>query len=227
MLRRIFSDNPGFYRIYYHLIRKNRGIRPSFFTSETNIYYDGYPRSGNTFLNQLIIHVFPDLNAVHHLHKVAPIKIALNKDIPAFILIRNPDDAISSNYLKHYAQGGVLPEDLNVDLLDKMVDDYYYYYKFVHNNRRLIHVIEFKELIGNPLKIITMIADQMNIDGGDESLINEKVRQATSTYSGAKTKYGSSKPNIHKEQEKDKIKKKLPLITNYQEVREIYNEVIG
>jgi len=227
MLRRIFSDYPLFYRIYFHLIRRHQGIRPLRFTSDTNIYYDGYQRSGNTFLNHLIKNVFPELNGVHHLHKIAPIKIALKKNIPVFILIRDPEEAIPSNYLKHYAKSGEIPVETNVKLLSKMTDDYYHYYNFVERNRKRISVFEFHELIGNPSKVLKSIADKMGLEINNQGILENKVSEASDTYSGAKTKYGSSKPNIHKEREKEKIKKDLVNIKFYNEVKEVYQKVIN
>lgn len=103
MIRKLLSENKLLYTLYFHFYRKHRGIRPSWFNAETKIYYDGYPRSGNTYLHHLFRNLFSDNYSVHHLHKVAPIKIALKKQLPTFILIRNPKDAIPSYYLKHYS----------------------------------------------------------------------------------------------------------------------------
>ncbi|MDY6994592.1 MAG: sulfotransferase domain-containing protein [Pseudomonadota bacterium] len=226
MLRRLFSDYPFFYKIYYHLVRKHRGIPPLQFTPDTNIYYDGYQRSGNTFFNHLIKNVLPGLRGVHHLHKIAPVKVALQRRIPVFILIRDPLEAIPSNYLKYYAQGGVIPDETNVNLLSKMADDYYHYYNFVNKNREKIFLIEFQELIDNPCQVLKSVADQMGIQIRSQEL-EEKVSEATNTYSGAKTKYGSSKPNIHKEREKDKIKKDLVNLKSFKGVTEVYQKAIN
>lgn len=225
MLRRIFSDIPLFYKIYFQLIRKHCGIRPTYFTSETNIYYDGYQRSGNTYFSHLIKKCFPELDGVHHLHKIAPIKIALRNNIPTFILIRDSEEAISSNYLKHYAPKGVIPEELNFKLLNRMAADYYHYYNFVNNNIERIIIVKFDELINTPVNIVKMVAETMNLKAGDEYSIMEKVKQTSDTYRGATSKYGSSKPNIYKEREKNKIKKQLPFINNYKHAKKVYRKI--
>jgi len=225
MFRRLFSDIPLFYNIYFHLIRKHRGMRPRYFTSETNIYYDGYQRSGNTYLGHLIKKCFPQLVEVHHLHKIAPLKIALRNDISTFILIRAPEEAISSNYLKHYAPKGVIPEEINFKLLNRMTSDYYHYYNFVFKNQKKMKIIKFNKLINSPVNIVKMVGKNMNIELNNGNSITRRVKKASASYSGSTTKYGSSKPNVYKEREKDKIKKDLPTTKNYKQVKKVYQKI--
>lgn len=103
MVKRIVKQNIFLYRLWFYLYRKNRGVKISFFGADTSLYVDGYPRSGNTFLVHLIKNIFPGINMVHHFHAIAPIKIALSRNIPTYILARAPSEAISSNYLKEYS----------------------------------------------------------------------------------------------------------------------------
>ena len=58
---------------------------------------------------------------MHHLHATAPIKIALKKKIPVFILVRDPKEAITSYYLKTYSLNHeIIPKEINHDLLKKL-----------------------------------------------------------------------------------------------------------
>lgn len=110
-VKKIIKQNVFLYKLWFYLYRKNRGIKISFFGPETSLYVDGYPRSGNTFLVHLIKNIFPDISMVHHFHAVAPIKVALAKEIPTYILVRDPAEAVTSNYLKEFSMsrgGGYL-----------------------------------------------------------------------------------------------------------------------
>ena len=220
-MKNYISENKTFYTLYFHLIRKHRGIRPTWFTKETQIYYDGYPRSGNTFLQHIFRNVFKDVDSVHHLHKVAPIKIALDKQIPVFILIRKPSDAITSNYLKHYSMRSELPEKVNIKLLIQLTIDYVNYYEFVYKERKKIDVIQFDSLINNPSQIIFKMGKSMEQDFEEEDINN-----AILSYSGATDKLGSSKPSDYKKNKKDELFKYLEEKQDYKRAVSIYNKII-
>ncbi len=102
-MKKIIKQNVFLYKLWFYLYRKNRGTKISFFSPETALYVDGYPRSGNTFLVHLIKNIFPDISMVHHFHAIAPIKIALARKLPVYILAREPAGAITSNYLREYS----------------------------------------------------------------------------------------------------------------------------
>lgn len=226
-IHRIVGINVYLYKIYFFFIRRKKGVNIHFFDSHTKIYFDGYQRSGNTFLGHILRHIFPDLNMVHHLHKVAPIKIALKKRIPTYILVRDPSEAISSNYLKKFAPSGVIPEELDVKLLSIMVNDYYDYYSFVLNNIDKLNIIYFNNLINDAAEIIFRINNDNSLSEMDNIELSNKTEKAIFSYSGSTTKYGSSKPNASKEREKKVIKVKLAQFKRFKENISIYNEIIS
>jgi len=102
-MKRLIKSNPFLFKLWFELYRKNRGIKKNYFNHKTKFLLDGYPRSGNTFAASLVKYIFGKEVFVHHFHAIAPIKIALRKDIPVYILIRDPKEAITSNYLKTFA----------------------------------------------------------------------------------------------------------------------------
>ena len=99
-MKRLIKSNPFLFKLWFELYRKNRGVEISYFNHKTKFLLDGYPRSGNTFAASLVKYIYGKDVFVHHFHAIAPIKIALRKDIPVFILIRDPKEAITSYYLK-------------------------------------------------------------------------------------------------------------------------------
>jgi len=69
---------------------------------DTEIVIEGFPRCGNTFA----VIAFQKaqerkVKIAHHLHVPAQIHFAVNRDIPALVLIREPLEAISSLIVRH------------------------------------------------------------------------------------------------------------------------------
>ena len=63
------SNKITFY-LWYRLYRKTRGVKINWFNKDTVFLIDGYPRSGNTFIQMLIKNVFGGIETVHLLHGV-------------------------------------------------------------------------------------------------------------------------------------------------------------
>lgn len=222
----IIFDNPFLYNLYFHLIRKHRGIVPDYFTYDTDYYFDGYPRSGNTYLAHLVTNIFPSKKSVHHLHRIGPIKIALRKDIITFILIRDPMDSISSNYLKYFAERKQeFPEKIDQKLLKYMTKEYMKYYQFVSSQKNSIHLIHFDDLINNPSKVVYGFSKLFG-SGYDFEYIKTLVDKFEKSYVGATSKYGSSTPSKAKEIKKDQIKNELESLALTKKCKNIYGQLL-
>lgn len=247
MLKKIIKSNPFFYQLYFHLVRKNVGIRPPWFKKSTQIYFDGYPRSGNTFLSHLLRNVLFELESVHHLHCVAAIKIALRKNILTYILLRNPLDAIASNYLKHFASKiNGLPTDIDIKVLNDKTKDYVNYYSFVSKKRKRLNIIEFEYLIEKPKDVITLISRDYNLNFDKKDLEyallyyykdEEKLKQIPKDYKlknkdggknsgGAKDVLGSSLPNDLKRKRKEEIANHLKDKDMFKKAQKIYASIV-
>lgn len=83
-MKKLIRQYPTLYSLWFHLYRKNRGVKIGYFNDSTKLLLDGYPRSGNTFVTSLIKNIFGNDTFVHHFHAIAPIKIALRKNLPVF-----------------------------------------------------------------------------------------------------------------------------------------------
>jgi hypothetical protein len=64
--------------------------------TDGDFWVAGFPRSGNTFLWQLLQQLLPDLNIVGHLHVPPFIFHMLSRDRPGILVIRSPADAAVS-----------------------------------------------------------------------------------------------------------------------------------
>jgi len=65
-------------------------------TSDAQICIDGFPRSGNTYFVSAFRSWNHGLNASHHTHLAGSVKYALKHDTPTAVLIRSPEDVLSS-----------------------------------------------------------------------------------------------------------------------------------
>lgn len=224
-IKRLFSDIPFLYLIYFRFVRNRKGLPVKFFDSKTEFYFDAYPRSGNTFFAHLVKKILPNKSSVHHLHKLAPLKIALRRKLVVFIIYRNPTECISSNYLKHYSmREQPLPENTNILLIEHMVEEYHCYYKFVLSNNEKLHLIDFEELIERPANVMKSVSKQLGVPLG-QNKIHAKVEEHRKTYKSSTTEYGSSKPSKTKEEEKSKVKKNLLNIPKYKDCQRIFTQL--
>ena len=150
-LRKLVGEDIFLYNLWFKIVsRNNPRKKRKVFTKDTVCYIGGYQRSGNTYLAHIVNHVFPDLVYVSHLHKVAVVKYSLKLGIPAFVLIRKPIDAISSNYLKHYsAYRDTIPEKTNFQLLKKYTEEYLWYYQVICELGDKVEIIRFEDAVKN------------------------------------------------------------------------------
>ena len=224
-MKRLIKSNPFLFKLWFELYRKNRGVKINYFNHKIKFLLDGYPRSGNTFAASLVKYIFGKDVFVHHFHAIAPIKIALRKDIPVYILIRDPKEAITSNYLKTFAlKNKDVPREINKNLLKKLTIEYSNYYKFVYKKRNKIEIIIFKDFISRPEIFLSNINSL--IYNNDFEISSLQVKDAINNYKGATDTYGSSKPNTGKEKLKNILKKELIEISQYKRAERLYSSII-
>ena len=222
-MKRLIKSNPFLFKLWFELYRKNRGVEISYFNHKIKFLLDGYPRSGNTFAASLVKYIFGKDVFVHHFHAIAPIKIALRKDIPVFILIRDPKEAITSNYLKTFAlKHKEIPKEVDKTLLNNLIIEYSNYYKFVYEQGNKINIIIFKDFISKPEIFLSKINSLVYND--DFKISPLYIKDAINNYGGATDTYGSSKPSAEKEKLKDILKSVLIDSKEYQIASSLYNK---
>ena len=230
MLKEIIKSNPTLFTLWFYLYRKNRGVKIDFFTKETILCIDGYPRSGNTFCLFLIRKLWPDLKIVHHLHAIAAIKIAKQKNIPVFCLVRDPMNTLSSWHLKsHVLKNKALSiEKLDIAHLTALTNNYIVYNNFILKELLSSEIILFNDLIEHPTKIMLLINDTAIPREAkyDYNTLSFKVNKIKNQSFGAKDKMGSSLPNTEKEKAKEKIQGYLKNAENYKQADRIYQQIL-
>jgi hypothetical protein len=61
-----------------------------------DLVVEGFPRSGNSFAREAILLANPHLSVASHVHRAAHVLHALDLGIPALVLVRDVEDAVSS-----------------------------------------------------------------------------------------------------------------------------------
>ena len=117
IIQSVVSSRVLLYVIWFYMIRIRKGSKVKLPDKSDDLYFDGYPRSGNTYFSGLMERLYPDIQYSSHLHAIAGIKIAFRRKIPVFILIRYPVDAIISNVFRISRAKGL---DVNQKLVDEM-----------------------------------------------------------------------------------------------------------
>lgn len=221
-MKELIKSNPFLYELWFKLYRKNYGNKINYFDQNTKLLLDGYPRSGNTFAADLIKNVFEKDTFASHFHAIAPIKIALSNDIPVVILLRAPEEAITSNYLVKFAfRHKEVPDKIDKKLLNELMWNYIHYYEFVQKKRDKIKIIKFQTLINQPEKFIDIV--NRLVYNGEYKIKVSNIKDAINTYNKRATEaYGSPKPNADKEKIKSILKEELFKIPQYERVEDIY-----
>lgn len=132
---------------------------------KTNIVIEGYPRSGNTFLESLIKVAFKNkVNIAHHTHSLAQIKKSISYNLPTLVLIRNPFDTAISNFYffkKKYS-------------IENFLFEYYLYYKTILKYHSKILIINFEE-IKQINKLISKIENKFKFNIDKNIIISEAI----------------------------------------------------
>lgn len=124
-------------------------------TNTTKLVSAGFPRSGNTFLNQILKKSFPKINVVEFTHNVNTLNF-FNCIVP----IRNPYQAVPS--------WGAFSGEQNLESTAK------WYMRFNTKVLEKINdllVIDFIELSSSPSTVVKKIANSFNISNTEISYL--------------------------------------------------------
>lgn len=117
-------------------------------TSQTiRLVSSGFPRSGNTFLGQLLEQSFPDVDVVEFTHNTNTLDIA-----GCIVPLRNPYKSVPSWCTFSGEQD-----------LEATARWYMRFNTKVLNNINNLFVVDFVELSTNPLTVVNKISNQFNL----------------------------------------------------------------
>ncbi len=132
-----------------------KGSRDRLLASDTQIVIEGYPRSANTFA--LVAFEFAQAHPVrmaHHLHAPAQIIRAVQRHIPALVLIRDPEDALISMFA--YSSFPAKP----------LLEAYYWFYKGVLPYSHGFVSATFEEVTTDYGRVIRTVNERFGLNFG-------------------------------------------------------------
>ena len=227
-LRGLVQQNPILYKLWFYNNRKlsNRIRLPQ---KSDEFYFDGYPRSGNTYAKALISYIYPEKRFAHHLHCVAPLKIALNKDVPPIIIFRKPEDAIVSNLFTKIENSYLsnLIKDQN-ELISALISDYARYYKYVNKYKAKIKLIKFEDFITNKKNLINLINKYTKGKEYSDKHLDEFIKEFDAYFKekeNNKKDHSSSLPNETRKKFKNEIKNKIYTFKELDRCNDLYSQL--
>jgi len=132
-------------------------LKQKVYDSSADLCIDGFPRSANSFAVNLIKYVYSSLNIIHHAHAPAVIKKALKDNIPTFVLIRNPIDAIASEYIRAQHR------EKRTYYVPNLIKRYYQYYQVANENIGDLYVIQFETVTHSPEEYMRYVFETINV----------------------------------------------------------------
>lgn len=225
-LRRQAMDNPLLYRIWFKRYRRKKKKTLRLTSREDHLYFDGFPRSGNTYFAAALNSLFPDLKFAHHRHCLAPLKIAIAKSVPSFVLMRKPKDAIASRILQIKSEPGPMQSLPNQEILKRLLNDWRRYYSYCERNASNLVIISFEDAVKNPYSCLRGIAEALELDGShvdEKRFLNfhEQFREHDRTKKQGSTSY----PDKIRSDSKKAFVPAIECSSEYFEVASIYDRL--
>ncbi len=191
---------------------------------------EAYPRSANSLACHLIS---PSLEKylgncshpffIHHTHDVDVVKTTSSLKIPTIIIIRNPEDAVSS--LCIYNKGAI---DLEI-LLRRWIRFYFF---LNPSNRKNILVARFETVVTDFNNVIDAINEKFKFDlepiadlDGAMKLAKQKSIKASKSKHGENFIYYVGSPDTSREQMKIEIKDKLHKLPLLNEAKRLFASI--
>lgn len=229
-MKRLFYNNVVLYSIYYKCIHAKRRNATPLPQKGDGVYIDGFPRSANSYIVNAVKSVFKDeINiGAHHLHTVAALKIALNRRVRSYILLRNPLDAIASFYIMqnyYYNTGKTISEQKSYvrGLTQRYVD----YYNFVFLMKENVSIINFEDVTRKPEAVLQALRNDydLNVANADIHSRLESFEVEFKSKQKKKPIERTSTPNEERERKKLEVQKLIRETKEYKQAEEVYRKL--
>lgn len=152
LLRSFVQKHPLVHKFYIALT--NRSALSYFPKKETDLRIAGFPRSGNTFFSTLVNYFFSELKVSHHLHSISSLKLAKKYDCYSLILIRRPEQSISSLIIRYHLNSSVKSI---IKFTTRQLVSYRRFYNYALRLERK-NIINFDNLVNNPVYYLEQIS---------------------------------------------------------------------
>ena len=205
-LRNFIKSNPLLYKIWFYSYRTRTGDKVRLPRADDHLYFDGYPRSGNTYISGLISHVYTDIKFTSHLHVIAGIKLALKQNLPVLIVIRKPEDAVISNLFRVTEKKRLGPTQ---KVVDQLMKGYIDFYNYVDSKKDILRILDFSKVTSEPLIILKEVSELLQGDNRSDNELKiqiEKFDKRMKEREKTKINATSALPNEKRKSFKDSYK---------------------
>tara|TARA_B100000427_G_C15376491_1_gene536838 strand:- start:160 stop:813 length:654 start_codon:yes stop_codon:yes gene_type:complete len=154
--------------------------KDAFPSKNTNICIAAYPRSGSDFSKQLTKNYFPGIKISSHFHKAGAFKYSIRIGVPVIGLIRDPIECVSSAMVKYRTER-------SLDFFPKYpMYEYLTFHKEMLKQAQKISIINFDDLIEDPLIYITKLERLLSTNSERNLEINEVIEIVSNKLNNAK-----------------------------------------
>ena len=161
IIRSIIKRNPLLYLLWFKLVRQRQKRSARLPRKGDDLFFTGFPRSGNTYFNYLIRYCFPNLKFASHLHTIASLKIAIKYNLKVIVTIRNPFDSVGSLLFTMSDGSGTLPSET---VTTYVLKEYLYYYDFLIEKINEIYYIVFDEIVNDKIGTLTKLTQYLELE---------------------------------------------------------------
>ena len=162
-LQLYMGKHPAF---FYRVYPLERQLETLAVTPATRLIIEGFPRSANTFAVVAFQQAQPeDVRLAHHLHMPAQVLQAVRWQIPALVLIRRPEDAVTSLVIR------------NPQSVDQALRHYTTFYETVAGYRDSFVLGLFEEVVGDYGKVVRRVNDRFGTGFSEFVHTEEEVRK--------------------------------------------------
>jgi len=191
-----------------------------YYNPKADLCIDGFPRSANSFAVNLVHTTCPDLKINHHLHSPVIIKKAVRDEIPIFILIRDPEDAVTSEYIRLKYSEERTPD------VKWLINRYIKYYNIVKGYVEDVFTVSFETVTQNPVEYLKYIFSKLGLNNERDYL---EVVNETKIMGRAKITeniiYTTSIPTKERDEYKNHVKRNIRSKYDFSQAIKIYQTI--
>ena len=219
-LKSILKKNTLTYRLWFYLNRGKLDSTVRLPNKFDHYYFDGYPRSGNTFFGGMLGYAFPDKKGTSHLHAVAGLKLAMNAGIKhLFIIYRHPLDAVVSLVFGKFSflKMDMDDESLITKMMKSELDEWISFHSFVFSNQKYFELISFDQVTVDNQLFLKKLENIFGQKLEDKSLLINTYAESMRALEKRKEVSFSALPNEQRKAFKAKYSELLKGMPKYEE----------
>jgi hypothetical protein len=191
-----------------------------YYNPTADLCIDGFPRSANSFAVNLVQTARPDLRINHHLHSPVIIKKAVRDEMPIFILFRNPEDAVTSEYIRLKFSEERIPD------VKWLINRYIRYYNIVQVHVEDVFTVSFEKVTQTPVEYLKYVFSKLGFDNEGDYL---EVVNETKIIGRAKITeniiYTTSIPTRERDEYKNHVKRNIMSKYDFSQAIKIYQTI--